>query len=413
MRARRVLVLGGLAVCGAVGIALAHDAWRGVSIRRALDEAEARLRAPLAEAPRIDRLRASSAADRLESLVSSGVGGRRARALWNEALAIEALQRGDLVHAGRRLEVARREAGGWTAPLRVLAAEIARRQTDLEAALDHARAALRLDPDSPRALLLAADIALDLRRAPQALEWLERLARIEPSVAAVHNALGIAREGVGNVQGAIAAYERARELAPVDPVPLVNLGRLHRLANRHEQALRAFEAALALAPSRADAWLGRGLALAALDRSEAAVHALRRAAELAPGDAEPLLGLGDLYRDAGRIQEALAAYREALAREDADAASWLKLGHALLLDGQSVAAEAAYRQAIARAPALAAAHNGLGAALLALGAREEARRAFERARDLDPGDPAPRLNLARMDRAATSMGSRGGSPRRG
>ena len=77
---------------------------------------------------------------------------------------------------------------------------------------------------------------------------------------------------------------------------------------------------------------------------------------------------------------------------------WLKLGNTSMRKGQTAAAVDAYRKAIERQPELAEAHNGLGAALQAQGDADGARTELEQAAKLDPKDPNPLLNLARLYR---------------
>jgi len=61
-------------------------------------------------------------------------------------------------------------------------------------------------------------------------------------------------------------------------------------------------------------------------------------------------------------------------------------------------AASAFRSAVEHAPQLAAARNGLGAALLAQNDPIGARPELEQAAKLDPNDPNPLLNLARLHR---------------
>jgi Flp pilus assembly protein TadD len=248
----------------------------------------------------------------------------------------------------------------------------------------------------PRALLLAADLALDRGEHADARARLETLLADYPTSGPLHNRHGLALEAAGDVAGAEAEFRDATELDHVGHDQWINLGRVLRERGEHEAALEAFETACARASSDPDAILGRGLERAANGQVEGAEQDFRRAAELAPNDAEPLLALGDLQRDLGQVQEAVETYRDAIDREDADAASWLKLGNALALLEDYAQAERSYRAALRRSDTLAAAHNGLGAALMHEGRVEEARAELERAATLDPSDPNPLMNLALM-----------------
>lgn len=390
---RRALVIALLLACVA---SAAFVGWGVLSGRRAaamVVEAEALLTTPLSQAPTVDRLHASAALSLLERAATATNDDRRVRGLESWARSLTHLQRGDLVFALDELTEARHRLG-WTADLHVVAGEIARRKTDALEAEEHAQAALALDGDHPRALLLSADLALDAGDAATARAHLARLLRTCPDVAAVHNRMALALEATGDEPGAETEVLEAIRLDRRDADPHINLGRLLARRGDHGEARRAFDQAVTLRPTDPDAFLGRGLASAALADAPAAEADLRRAARLAPNDAEPLLALGDLARDLGRIDGAIALYRQALDREDADAAAWLKLGNALVIAGDPGSAVAAFDEAVRRAPRLGAAHNGRGAALMQLARDDEAALALELAADLDDADPNPLLNLA-------------------
>jgi len=380
--------------------------WRGAEADRLVSEARARLEAPLSEAPELDRIQASTAVSQLERARALGADSIELTGLRHYAESLVHLARGDLIFAEGELSAAR-HASGWTADLRVVAAEIARRRTDLDAARVHAEDALALDPNHARALLIRADLALDRGDAIAALRDLRTLAETHGDSAVVRNRLALGLEGVGDLEGAERELREAIRLGAGNQDPYINLGRLLRRRGRHDEALSAFDQALGRSPGDPDAYLGRGLAHAATGLLPEAERDFRRAAELAPNDAEPMLALGDMLRDLGRFQEAIAIYRDALDREDADPASWLKLGNALVLTQQHHLAAASFREALERAPELAPAHNGLGAALMQVGQTDDATAALTRAAELDSQDPNPLLNLALLrERSGDRQGAR-------
>ncbi|MDH5492963.1 MAG: hypothetical protein OEY14_13495, partial [Myxococcales bacterium] len=132
---------------------------QGAEAQRLFEAGEARLRAPLARAPELDRIQASTARSMLERAEERGCAEVELQPLLREARALEQLQRGDLVFARAELEGASRFRG-WSPALRVLAAEIARRSGDLEAARFELDEALLLDAEHPRALQVSADLYL-------------------------------------------------------------------------------------------------------------------------------------------------------------------------------------------------------------------------------------------------------------
>ncbi len=373
--------------------AVGYTSWRDAQARAMLEQARARLDASILDAPGLDRIQASTAVSLIERAEALGAGGSDVRGLEHYARGLEDLQRGDLLLAEGELGSALQFLGP-TVDLHVFAASLSRARMLEADALVELAAALAMDPEHPRARLLAADLALDRGAASEAREILVALVDDCPTSGPLHNRLGLALEALDDSEGAEREYRDATELDHLGHDQWINLGRLLRRRGEHADALSAFDTAVARASSDPDAILGRGLERAANGQIDGAEQDFRRAAELAPNDAEPLLALGDLQRDLGQVESAVQTYRNAIDREDADAASWLKLGNALALLEEYGQAEAAFRAALRRAGGLAAAHNGLGAALMHLDRETEAAVQLEEAAALDPTDPNPLMNLA-------------------
>ncbi|MBO6939070.1 MAG: tetratricopeptide repeat protein [Deltaproteobacteria bacterium] len=383
--ASAVLVLGG------VGLWSHHqDGERDAHLERG----RALLATSFAEAPELHDLPAGDALAAFEAAEALGaaIPAERASA---EALAF--LQAGDLVSSAGALREAKRP--GWTARLRLVAAAIAASRGHEADAREHVNEALILsaDGDDPadhrRALLFAGDLALDASESRSARDAFAELAELEPEVAAVHNRLGLALEGLGEWEPARDAVRRAVSLDPELTDGWINRGRQARALGELDEAAEAFEHATELAPARSDAWLGFGLS--ALDRGDpaAARPALERASELAPESVDASLALADLLAAEGRLDEAADAYRLTLRDNLHHAAGWVKLGNVLFALGEKADAAFAHRRALERDPSLAAAHNGLGAALIGID-DDAAQAALRTAAELDAADPHPLMNLA-------------------
>jgi tetratricopeptide (TPR) repeat protein len=341
----------------------------------------------------LDRVSASRAARQLRQAQELGRNDDAVFGWVAFAHAVQDYQHGDMVLAEGELVTARHHLHR-NADIEVLAAAVARGRSKPEEARRLLAEAGAIDAHNKRYLAMSADFALDADDGRAALRHLDVLVRIAPHSAAVHNRRGLAHELVGRLDEAEDDYLEAVRYDSRADEAWINLGRLRRQDGRHIMALAAFDRAIEVAPTDSEAHLGRGLSRAAIGDVAGARIAFARAAELAPNDAEPLLALGDLQRDTGEYTTAAETYRRAIAREDADAASWLKLGNVLALLERYREAAAAFENAIRRAPSLAAAHNGLGASLMHLGEREEATLELDRAATLDAHDPNPFMNLA-------------------
>jgi len=398
MRRRVLFVSLGFAFLSGA-FALGWSGFRDHSASDLVEQARARLEAPLSEAPGLDRIQASTAVSMLERAEELGDDSEEVRGLLAYARALEDYQRGDLVLAEGELTTAQHHLPDRASVL-VLRAAVARGRSRDEAAREHLAEALSREPDHVHGRLLAADMALDDEDGARALAHLDALIALDDAIAPLHNRRGLALELLSREDDAIEAYETTVGLDERSTDAWVNLGRLHRREGRHAAALECFDSAVSAGRARSDAHLGRGLARAAQGDVDGARADFERAAELAPNDAEPLLALGDLLRDTRHYEEAVETYRRAIAREDADAASWLKLGNALALVEEYADAADAFRGALQRSPELAAAFNGLGASLMHLGRTDAAITALDRAAELDAADPNPLMNLALLHERA-------------
>jgi tetratricopeptide (TPR) repeat protein len=367
---------------------------------QAVAEASRLLEAPLTRAPDLSQIpsaRARSVIDRaLDQRQDAQLLGLKA---W--ASALDMLQKGRAEGAREPLGEARRALGGRPA-LELLAAHIALRLGEIDAAEAALRSALALAPREPRARLLAIDIALERSRAVDALDALDTLdAELSSGPAALRaglsNRRGVALEQLGRGDDALAAYEAAVALDASFAQGHVNLGRLVRARGELARAEAAFGSALLASPGFAEAWLGRGLCRIAQGDVAGGALDLEQSRTLAPQASAPLIALADLDVHRGDAQSRVRGidrYRAALLIEPSHAVAWLKLGNALMRGGAHAEAKAAFERAIEHDGSLAAAHNGLGTARMALGDDDGALAALTLAHDLAPSDPNPTRNLA-------------------
>jgi tetratricopeptide (TPR) repeat protein len=391
MRRKAVLIAAGAAGILVVG-GLQREADRAQRSRELAQRAARLLHAPYEEAPSFQDVRASEARLAIEEAeelaASSGT-----RLLGVEARALERLQRGD--PKGARKELA---AYPETPPgLRLVAAAVELadgRAADAERLL---APVLRSQPDEPRVWALASDIARAEGQGDRAREYAHRGLQLQAS-AALYERRGLANELLGDLRAARADLEQAARLDQRPTAALLQLGRILRQQGELRAAVLAFHGASQRNPREIEAWLGSGICRSALGDHSGARADLERAEELAPTRAEPLIALGDLDAAERNWDQAERRYRAATRLHPELAIGWVKLGNTLMRRGEVGQAASAFRSAIEHGPELAAAHNGLGAALSAQDDLNGARLELEQAAKLDPSDPNPLLNLARLYR---------------
>lgn len=321
------------------------------------------------------------------------------QACWHLARAYRAMQRGDLSFAREQGDTAERlrpddpRVGLLQGILALRRGDRAQADRRLAAvASSHVGAPLADVID--RARLLRVEIWLDTDQVHQALGAIEDLARLHPRAPAVHNLLGLARDAVGDREGATEAFRVGSQLDPRFAAPLVNLARIERASGDRARARTLLEQALGVAPNNAEAWVALSVVLTEL-REPGARAAVVRAAQYAPDDPTPWVAQGELDLADGQLDAAVRSFREALVRRSDDPTAETNLGNVLARQHHWPEASEMFERATQHAPNLGQAWNGLGAARLALGREPEAIGPLQQAAVLLPNDPHPLLNLAR------------------
>jgi tetratricopeptide (TPR) repeat protein len=326
-------------------------------------------------------------------------------------------------------------------------ADLYRGQSRFADALDWYREAFRLDPGRISAAMGEARLLLfqDPKRARELVNIGLREAPDLPLVHVTASQLALAQ---GRTQAALVEAERAAELGPEDPGPLVQLGAVHQARIRESQRRRqrppddAFEAAIAvfekldrLAEGSPRARMERARTLGAWGRHAEAVAGYEAAIDLAVerGLVAEAVAVGEALDTYARERRDVDLRRSALRRivslKNDEYQAWDRL--ARLVDGQlGRKGEEVYLELLGQRPedpqahvlyvnylqregrdAEAAQHlertieEGLHDPALwdqilrvriSQGSYAEARRALARMSDEHPGDPATRVAAARL-----------------
>ncbi|HVG80901.1 MAG TPA: tetratricopeptide repeat protein [Methylomirabilota bacterium] len=225
----------------------------------------------------------------------------------------------------------------------------------------------------------------------QAIALYERLLKFVPDLAPAHANLGVALRARGRLEDAEASYRRALALAPATPDVLFNLGNLKRDQGALADAAEQYRAVLEADPAHAAAHTNLGLVLRDQGRLEEALAELSSVAAAQKDRPEPQLNIGLVLADMKRWADAARACHKALALNPRYAAALSLLGQCLRQLGHAEEAVGCCRRAVALAPDQPDAHAGLGHGLIAEGWLGEAAISFEQALALDPDHLQARL----------------------
>lgn len=168
------------------------------------------------------------------------------------------------------------------------------------------------DPDTPPEVVYNYAVSLmQEKKYAAALPSLRRVVRERPDFAAGWSALGQALRATEKWADAVAAYQKAMELAP-DARVAYNLGVVAGRADRADVALAAYAQAVAWDPQFVEAWYNYSLALMKADRHEEALAALDNAEQLEPSSYRVFLNQGVALFKLKRYQDAIARFTRAL-----------------------------------------------------------------------------------------------------
>jgi tetratricopeptide (TPR) repeat protein/tRNA A-37 threonylcarbamoyl transferase component Bud32 len=218
-------------------------------------------------------------------------------------------------------------------------------------------------------------IHLHLDRPSKALQCAERALGIDPRFAAGYVTRGHALRSLGDLQGAIAAYDAALGLDPESDEALSGRGSALSDLGRPEDALAAHTRAAALAPDSAIHHKNRAAVLFTLNRYEEAVVATNRVVELAPEWSAGYASRASVLNALGRWQEAMEATDHALRIDPDDGIALVARGRALTGLGRLEEALEVFGRATDSVPAFA--YDYMGVTLSRLGRPKEALAALD------------------------------------
>jgi arylsulfatase A-like enzyme/Flp pilus assembly protein TadD len=185
---------------------------------------------------------------------------------------------------------------------------------ELGAAVKSLERSLSLTPGDTETVALLGNYLNEAGRSGEARALLQPYARREPPDVDVLIALGVAHANLGQAEGAVSSFERARAADPTNPLPMLNLATVHVSARRFDRARKELEAVLLLNPNLARAHNALGVVAAQTGRPEEAIEHWRRAVELDPVSFDTLFNLGSVLLRLGRREEA-RPYLDRFARE--------------------------------------------------------------------------------------------------
>jgi tetratricopeptide (TPR) repeat protein len=254
--------------------------------------------------------------------------------------------------------------------------------------------------------LLRAGRPLDAERA------LEEAVKLDPGSSRAQYYLGVARVRLERYEDAIAALEKARELAASpNPAVLYELGNAYLKCERFADAASALAAASRLAPGDGAIRLQLGFAYYKRVEGQRARDEFQRVIEVEPSNGLAHFYLGLSEAALGRIEAAQASFRRALQLRPDLVEARLALAQTLSQAGRYPEAESELRSLLSLLETLpeksleaaASAHDELGLIRLRSGDPESAVAHFEAVLAIRPEDRQATYNLSLLYRRLGRM----------
>jgi tetratricopeptide (TPR) repeat protein len=222
--------------------------------------------------------------------------------------------------------------------------------------------------------------------------WTDMLAK-NPNSWMAHNNLGNALFQKGQLDDAVAQYQKALETNPDDAQAHNNLGNALFQKGELDDAVAHYQKALEINPKYAQAHSNLGLALFRKGQLDDAVAHYQKALEINPDDAQAHSNLGLALFQKGQLDDAVAHYQKALETNPNSFEVHSDLGNALFRKGQVNNAVAQYQKALEINPDYARAHGNLGVALFQKGQVDDAVAQYQKALEINPNSFEVHYNL--------------------
>ncbi len=214
----------------------------------------------------------------------------------------------------------------------------------------HMKESLSIRPQYALTRFIRAVDCVMAGRIDEAIDWLQQVIAIRPSLGIAWQYLGSAQWQRGDIPAAERSLGRALELQPRDIASLVNLAQIRRGAGDPEGAQALAERAVAEEPENSRAQAEMGHCRVARRDYEGAAAAFTRALEAWPDNVDALVNRSGALAMLGRVDDAIADLRRAIGIEAGSVAAHANLCRALLLNKDAAGAMAAANEAVRSVP---------------------------------------------------------------
>ncbi len=223
-----------------------------------------------------------------------------------------------------------------------------------------------------------------LGKLEEAIQAYNKALAINPDCAEAYSNMGNALKEQGKLEEAIQAYNKALSVKPDYAEAYSNMGNGLKDQGKLDEAIEAYKKALSIKPYYAEAYNNMGILLKDLSKTEEAIEAFNKALTIKPDYAEAYSNIGVILKEQGKLDEAIEAYNKALTIKPDYAEAYSNIGVILKEQGKLDEAIEAYNKALSIKPDYAEAYSNMGDILKDQGKLEEAIEAYNKALSIKP-----------------------------
>jgi cellulose synthase operon protein C len=274
---------------------------------------------------------------------------------------------------------------------------------DIKAAAESESAVVKLDPQSPAAVLLDARLKIARKNLQGAVAELESLVGEAPGYTEARLLLGAALQQRGDLQQAQQQLQQVVDSSPDNLAARKLLAQVQLKLGQPEGALNSLSPALATTNLDPELLSLYGAAASGTGDKQALIEALQRSAEEHPDDQTVLLNLGEAYLAAGQGQQALAVLQKTA--DNGDPRRNRMLVAALMGAQGPEAAGAEVTRLLAAHPRDPGVLDLAASYYVTQGRTDDARAMLRASVAINPADAGSQVDLARLDEAAGDTSS--------
>ena len=230
----------------------------------------------------------------------------------------------------------------------------------------------------------SANVMRDQGELEAALAGYDRAIDLDASHAHALCNRGVVLQRLHRFEAAIDSFDRSIALDPVDFLAHFNRAAVLLALKRPQEALAGYDRAIEIKPDYVEAYCNRGNLLAELDRQDAALADYDRSIEINPGFYHAYMGRGTVLQKRKQWEAALGDYECAVQINSQSAEAYAGRGMVLTLLRRWEPAFDSFSRAMALSPELAETHAGRGFLFAALNRSEQAKTDFDAAIALKP-----------------------------